>query len=91
MSERDPYQAGIPCLVTAVLPDPEKTVAFYTELFDWEARETMGPDSPGEYFICTLHGRDVAVVGSERGGARRQCQRCAPKSGRRAPTTPSPG
>ena len=41
---------------------------FYTELFDWEARATMEADSHGEYFICTLYGRDVAAVGSERGG-----------------------
>src|SRR5919112_2931503 len=41
LSERDGYRAGVPCWVAAVLPDPEKAVAFYTELFDWEARETM--------------------------------------------------
>jgi uncharacterized protein len=68
MSERDGYEAGVPCWVAAVHPDPEKAVSFYTELFGWEARETMPPDSPGKYFICTLRDRDVAAVGSERGG-----------------------
>src|SRR5918999_5732751 len=41
LSERDGYRAGVPCWVAAVLPDLEKAVAFYTELIDWEARETM--------------------------------------------------
>jgi predicted enzyme related to lactoylglutathione lyase len=68
MSERDGYEAGVPCWVAAVYPDPEKAVGFYTELFGWEARETMPPDSPGKYFICTLRDRDVAAISSERGG-----------------------
>jgi uncharacterized protein len=68
MSERNGYQPGVPCWVAAVLPDPEKAVGFYAELFGWEARETMGTNSPGEYYLCTLRGRDVAAVGSERGG-----------------------
>ena len=46
MSERDGYRAGVPCWVAAVLPDLEKAVAFYTELIDWEARETMGLTHP---------------------------------------------
>lgn len=46
MSECDGYRAGVPCWVAAVLLDPEKAVAFYTELFDWEARETMGLTHP---------------------------------------------
>src|SRR5919112_6120712 len=46
LSERDGYRAGVPCWVAAVLPDLEKAVAFYTELFEWEARETMGLTHP---------------------------------------------
>src|SRR5918997_2983109 len=68
MSERDGYQAGVPCWVASVYPDPEKAVAFYTELFGWEAEETMGANSPGKYYVCRLRGRDVAAVGSPRGG-----------------------
>jgi uncharacterized protein len=68
MSERDGYQAGVPCWVASVYPDPEKAVTFYTELFGWEAEETMGADSPGKYYLCRLRGRDVAAVGSRRGG-----------------------
>jgi predicted enzyme related to lactoylglutathione lyase len=68
MSERDGYQAGVPCWVASDYPDPEKAVAFYTELFGWEAEETMGANSPGKYYLCRLRGRDVAAVGSQRGG-----------------------
>ena len=68
MSERDGYQAGVPCWVAGFYHDPERAVAFYTELFGWEVEETVGADSPGEYYICRLRGRDVAAVGSRRGG-----------------------
>jgi uncharacterized protein len=68
MSERDGYQTGVPCWVAGVYPDPEKAVTFYTELFGWEAEETMGADSPGKYYLCRLRGRDVAAVGSRRAG-----------------------
>ena len=68
MSERDGYQAGVPCWVASAHPEPEKALAFYTELFGWEAEEAMGVDSPVEYYLCRLRGRDVAAVGSRRGG-----------------------
>jgi predicted enzyme related to lactoylglutathione lyase len=68
VSERDGFRPGVPCWVASVHPDPEKAVDFYTELFGWEAEETMGIDSPGKYFMCTLRGRAVAAIGSLRGG-----------------------
>lgn len=68
MSARDGYQAGVPCWVAAVLPDATAGVAFYTRLFGWEAADIMPPGGPGRYFVCTLGGRDVAAVGSGRGG-----------------------
>src|SRR5919202_4435363 len=68
MSERDGYQAGVPCWVASAHPAPEKALAFYTELFGWEAEEAMGVGSPVEYYLCRLRGRDVAAVGSRRGG-----------------------
>jgi hypothetical protein len=37
VSERDGFQAGVPCWVAAVLPASEAGVAFYTELFGWRA------------------------------------------------------
>ena len=68
MSERDGYRPGVPCWVASVHPDPQKAVNFYTQLFGWEAEETMGSDSPDKYYMCTLRGRAVAAVGSQRGG-----------------------
>jgi uncharacterized protein len=69
MSERDGYRAGVPRWVAAVLPDPEAGVAFYTALFGWEATDVMPPEGAGRYYVCTLRGRDVAAIGSGRGGA----------------------
>ena len=68
MSERDGYWSGVPCWVASFHSDPEKAVNFYTELFGWEAEEMMEAGSPGKYFMCTLRGRAVAAVGSQRGG-----------------------
>jgi predicted enzyme related to lactoylglutathione lyase len=68
MSERDGFEPGVPCWIASVHPDPEGAVDFYTELFGWEAANTMPPDSPGRYYVCTLRGRDVAAIGSEHGG-----------------------
>jgi uncharacterized protein len=68
MSERDGFEPGVPCWIASVHPDPERAVDFYTELFGWEAANTMPPDSPGRYYVCTLRDRAVAAIGSERGG-----------------------
>ena len=35
---------------------------FYNELFGWEAESLMALDSPGQYFLCRLHGGRSAVV-----------------------------
>jgi predicted enzyme related to lactoylglutathione lyase len=69
ISEREGYRHGVPCWVAAVVPNPQAAVDFYTGLFGWEAADTMPLDGPGRYFVCTLHGRDVAAIGSGRGGA----------------------
>jgi predicted enzyme related to lactoylglutathione lyase len=67
MSERDEYQAGVPCWVATVQPDPASAVDFYTELFGWETENRMPPDHPGDYFVCKLRGRDVAAIVSQHG------------------------
>jgi uncharacterized protein len=69
MSERSQYQAGVPCWVDTLQPDPEAAMAFYRGLFGWEF---SGPgaipgDPPGQYFVATVRGRDVAGVGSAPG------------------------
>jgi predicted enzyme related to lactoylglutathione lyase len=68
MSARDGFQPGVPCWVAAVLPDPEAGVAFYTALFGWEEADIMPAEGRGRYRVCTLGGRDVAAIGSGRGG-----------------------
>ena len=67
--ERDGYPPGVPCWVDTAQPDPEAAVRFYGGLFGWEFEDRMPADSPGRYFVARLHGRDVAAVGSQPGGA----------------------
>ena len=64
MSERDGYQPGVPCWIDTWQPDANAAVAFYTQLFGWEAEDTMPPDTPGKHFVCRLRGRDVAAIAS---------------------------
>jgi predicted enzyme related to lactoylglutathione lyase len=40
-------------------------VRFYSGLFGWEFEDRMPADSPGQYFVAQLRGRDVAAVGSQ--------------------------
>jgi predicted enzyme related to lactoylglutathione lyase len=64
VSERDGYQAGVPCWVDTWQPDADAAVSFYTQLFGWEAQDTMPPGTSGKHFMCRLRGRDVAAVAS---------------------------
>jgi uncharacterized protein len=64
MPERNGYVPGVPCWIDTSQPNPEATVAFYTDLFGWEFEDVMPPDSAGKYFIARLRGGDVAAVGS---------------------------
>ncbi|MGO9909207.1 MAG: VOC family protein [Solirubrobacteraceae bacterium] len=43
MSERDGYPAGVPCWVDNLVPDPERAMEFYGELFGWEAEAFGAP------------------------------------------------
>jgi uncharacterized protein len=65
MIERDGYPAGVPCWVDTAQPDPQAAVRFYSGLFGWEFEDRMPADSPGQYFVAQLRGRDVAAVGSQ--------------------------
>ena len=65
MSERDRYQAGVPCWVDTLQPDPEAAITFYGELFGWDFAgpgPTAGDRSAG-YHVARKRGRDVAGVG----------------------------
>ena len=64
MPQRDGYIPGVPCWVDTSQPDPQAAVDFYGELFGWEFENVLPPDSPGEYVIARVRGRDVAAVGS---------------------------
>ncbi len=72
MSERNGFQAGVPCWVAAVLPDPEAGVAFYTELFGWEAADIMPPEGAERYYVCTPRGRRPPVERRPLGDRRRR-------------------
>lgn len=64
MSERDGFEAGVPCWVESLQPDIDAGREFYGALFGWEF-EGSGPieDGPaGEYFVARLRGKDVAGV-----------------------------
>jgi uncharacterized protein len=62
MSERDGYQRGVPCFVTAVEPDPDAAARFYADVFGWETEDLMGPEHAASYYMCRLRGRKVAGI-----------------------------
>jgi hypothetical protein len=64
MSARDGFEPGVPCWVDTWQPDAEAAVRFYTEVFGWEAEDTMPPGTPGSHYMCRLRGRDVAAIAS---------------------------
>jgi uncharacterized protein len=63
--DRDGYIAGVPCWVDTSQPDPGKAAEFYGALFGWESEDAMPPDSPAQYFMARLRGRDVAAISSQ--------------------------
>ena len=67
MSERETYQAGVPCWVDTAQPDPEAALRFYGDLFGWEfvGPGPMPGDPPGSYYVARLRGRDVAGISSQ--------------------------
>lgn len=65
MSERDHYEHGVPCWVDHASGDPDGAAAFYAELLGWEAQDTMPPDAPGRYLMCTLRGQQVAAISTQ--------------------------
>ena len=64
MTERAAYQAGVPCWVDVLAPDPNAAMAFYGEVLGWEFD---GP-GPGEYFEAQLRGQHMAGVGAQPDG-----------------------
>jgi predicted enzyme related to lactoylglutathione lyase len=64
MSERDGYEPGVPCWVDTWQPDADAAVSFYSQLFGWDAEDTMPAGVAGKHYMCRLRGRDVAAVAS---------------------------
>ena len=64
MSERDGFQHGVPCWVDTWQPDADAAMSFYTQIFGWEAEDTMPDGVEGTHYICRLRGRDVAAIAS---------------------------
>jgi predicted enzyme related to lactoylglutathione lyase len=62
------YPAGVPCWIDTSQPDPPAAAEFYRGLLGWELEDTMPPNSPGQYLVARLHGRDVAAISSIAGG-----------------------
>jgi uncharacterized protein len=60
MPEVTNYEHGVPSWVDIGAPDHAAAVAFYTELFGWEAQD-MGEDA-GHYTIATKDGKQVAAI-----------------------------
>ena len=62
MTTRDePWKTGTPCWVDLIVPDVEKAVAFYSDLFGWNCEE--GPPEAAGYRMCMLKGRPAAGIG----------------------------
>lgn len=66
MTERDGYQPGVPSWVDKLARDPRRLTEFYGGLFGWDfsGPGEMPGEPPGEYFVATVRGREVAGIGS---------------------------
>ena len=59
MPERTSYPSGTPSWVDLASPGLEASIAFYSQLFGWEAERSTDPDAGG-YTIFRLRGQEVA-------------------------------
>jgi predicted enzyme related to lactoylglutathione lyase len=66
VSQRDGYEAGVPCWIDTLQPDPEAARNFYGAIFGWEFTDpgSIPGDPPGRYYVARLRGRDIAGIGS---------------------------
>jgi len=69
MSERNGFPAGVPCWVDTWQPDADAAMSFYTQIFGWEAEDTMPESTGGKHYMCRVRGRDVAAIASRPEGA----------------------
>jgi uncharacterized protein len=60
MPEMTDYEHGVPSWVDIGTPDPQSSLAFYTELFGWQGQD-MGEEA-GHYTIASKAGKQVAAI-----------------------------
>jgi uncharacterized protein len=60
MPEMTHYEHGVPSWVDIGTPDPQAALAFYAELFGWQAQD-MGEEA-GHYTIVSKGGKQVAAI-----------------------------
>ncbi len=63
------YPHGVPCWVDSEQTDPAAAMRFYGGLFGWAFSDAMPPEAPGNYWIATLDGQDVAALAPSPGGS----------------------
>jgi predicted enzyme related to lactoylglutathione lyase len=64
LTERDGYEHGVPCWVETWQEDPDTAVTFYAVVFGWDVEKGTLADTGTRYYMCRLHGSDVAAIGS---------------------------
>jgi predicted enzyme related to lactoylglutathione lyase len=63
MLTRDDYPAAVPCWIDVVQADPERTMAFYGDLFGWTYDVRTPAGAPAQYAYALLDGLTVGGVG----------------------------
>lgn len=66
MSERNGFAPGVPCWVDTWQDDADAGVAFYTELFGWEAAGGPARNGDPRHIMFRLRERTVGALGSPR-------------------------
>jgi len=69
MQAIDAYPAGVPCWIDLVQADPDRTMAFYGDLFGWAYEVRTPPEAPTRYAYALLDGLTVGGVGGPPAGA----------------------
>ena len=62
--DRTEYPPGVPCWIDTEQPDPDAAARFYGGLFGWDFEDKLPPGSADRYLVASLHGHDVAAIGS---------------------------
>ncbi len=63
MLTRSEYPTGVPCWIDVEQPDPERSMAFYGELFGWTYDVRTPAGAPALYAYALLDGLTVGGVG----------------------------